>query len=527
MVVARRRSGRTLASRWTFVLAVAWTPRLTAQVASPPAGPRPVLARVPGITLDNVVSGVLTYGTAVQRARFALTEGGGRLTEASGPFDTHVSLNVANARVTQSTFASITAQEATPRTASTATYTLNMARLFRNGITLAPGVSVVRSAPTVILPFQSGAADVNLTLQIPLLRDRLGASSSGEERAARASFTADDALFRHSVSVAVRDAVNAYWDYCAAVRAVGVYRAAEERARQMLEDIKLVVKAEVRPAADLNQLKASLSIKKVTRVMAEQDVVSTWTALRLVLAMDADSIRQIAPPLTAFPEAHEFAPNAATMRAWTEDALRARDDYRASDSRVSSASILVSAAESDAKPSLDLVTSMGYSTLVRSTGVDAFVTPLRQNIPGMNATISLGYRLPVSNSAAAGRIAQQRARSDLERLTRTELARGVGSTVVATAIGLQAGSVALQESLEAVRFQLQALSDERRRFDLGASTLISVIIATDELTNAEITSIAARLRYAKAISALRFAEGRLLVDDRTRLAVDVPALLAP
>ncbi len=89
---------------------------------------------------------------------------------------------------------------------------------------------------------------------------------------------------------------------------------------------------------------------------------------------------------------------------------------------------------------------------------------------------------------------------------------------------LRHGREALLAAREAVTLSRQAVENEKRKFQLGMSTLFDVILAEDALTNARLSEIAGQQAYAVAIARLRYETGAILVADGSVLTVSADSL---
>jgi outer membrane protein len=91
--------------------------------------------------------------------------------------------------------------------------------------------------------------------------------------------------------------------------------------------------------------------------------------------------------------------------------------------------------------------------------------------------------------------------------------------VVVAAEALRRSVLSLAEADEEVRLYATTLENERRKSQLGASTLLDVLTAADGLTGAMLNVVSSRQSYAVSIATLRFETGTL-----TAAGSDGPAL---
>jgi outer membrane protein TolC len=145
-------------------------------------------------------------------------------------------------------------------------------------------------------------------------------------------------------------------------------------------------------------------------------------------------------------------------------------------------------------------------------------------VAGLNTTVQIQYRPPLSNSAVRGAVLQAEAAYQQAAIASTDLSRVIQSnTALATEALLRSRSV-LEHNDEAVRLSRIAVEVEKTKFQLGISTLFDALLSEDTLTNALLAQINGQVRFAGAIARLRFETGTLVEVKGDDPVVDTEAL---
>lgn len=502
--------------------AAAGAPAAAAQDPAPTAGvPAPAAAVAPGSGLDlaRVVDATLASNPEIQIAAQAVEARRGALIAAGAPFDALLQASSRGAR----------RQTLDPEgTATDITQSVSLRRLFRNGLLIAPDLSLVRAGHTTIAgPDTPNDLNAGLSFGVPLLRDRGGIVSAAPERAAERDFRASVLDLRQAMSLRVLTAVVAYWDYAAATRRLEVFIEAERRAARSAEETAALVKADERTTADHTQTLGNLAAKRVQRIAAEQGVVEAKQPLGLAMGLPLDQVIALPRPATELPALAAEDGARRTLSALLDEAYARRADFAASAESVSAAEILVEASKSELKPRLDLLLGTGYRTRELGLGVGRYFAPLGPVSRDLDVSAQLTYQFAPANSAARGRSRQAVAAYEQQRVARSDLQRRITTGVAVAASALQRGEAGMRESAEAVRLLESTVQAEERKFQFGVSTLFDVIQAQDALTSALLGRIESQRTYAVAIATVRFQSGLLLSEAAGRPALDAATLLTP
>lgn len=510
-----------VASRSAVLAAVAIAELLTASSTT-----AQLPAATDGITLQTALETALSQSAQVQLGERQVQMELGALLVARAPFDAQLTTSLATARENSVTpgasggFASALTR--------TMTYSFGLPKRLRSGFVLTPRVGLTRVDVENVPGALTSRATVDLGILVPLLRDRGGAVARASERAAEHGYEASILEARHTTAASILGVAVAYWNELAAEERLGVYRSSEERAEQLVDDTRKLVAAGERPAADLDQLLANLALKRAARATGEQSGIEARQQLALAMSVYGGSTSALPRAVTAFPE---ILPDGAGLASPSHDAIAAalgrRADLAALVARRAAAEAQLAGVRGGLRPRFDLTVGFGYVGFAADDGVDGAFSSFYRHVPGLNASVQLSYELPLSGLAANGAALQSASASEQARIRQAELVRQISSGVLVASEALRHSRVALQASREAAALSHQAVENEKRKFQLGMSTLFDVILAEDALTNARLGEIAGQHDYAVAVVRLRYECGSLLAFDGKRVTVNAASVTTP
>lgn len=512
----RQRSMRVTGALTLLFVLLARDPARAADGAANPPSPPP-----PGLTLDAAIAQTLAASPEVALARESAALSKGALRASGALFDL-----LLNSSASYSRSHGVDPLAGVEAIDKQVVQSLSAQRLFRNGVLVKPELSLNRrSFSTRPGAATTNNAAVNLSVTVPLWRDRGGALSTSGERAAVDDYASARLSLEHARARQVLTAAVAYWDYVAAHRRLDVFRASEGRAQRILDETRVLVEAEERTQADLTQVSGNLSSKRVTRISAEQTLVEARQQLGLAMGLGADDIELLPVPLTDFPS----APAELTADGPPPDLLsrsfERRADLRAVQADVRAADTLLGAARNDLKPRFDLVLGTGYGDGQLGLGLEPFFAPLYRRRPRLDASALLRFQFPPANSGALGRLEQNQAVYGQQRIQEDDLRRRIASGVAVAWQALRRGQEGMQESRQAVQLQESTVQAEQRKFGLGVSTVFDVIQAEDGLTSAYLGQIQSQRNHAAALATLRFQSGTLLAPEADGVAAVAASLL--
>ena len=497
------------------------------------------------ISLADAIGAAATRNPSVLVALRALDGGAGALMVTRGAFDPQTQTTVSGGQRHDLT----TDAAAAPLfVRSTATgYSTGVSKMYRSGVVITPSVGVTQTAGSVLPGTATSSATASVGVMVPLLRGRAGAVAAKAEQAAESDLSADRWDARQAAAKAVYDVSTAYWNYAAAVERQRAYAAATARARQMVVETSVLVRADERTTADLAQVRAVFGAKRALNIGAAQAVVEARRTLGLTMGISPSDVLALGAPATAFPlvrgsdttnadVAADAAvadtltalaaptPDAASATAMlARDALAHRPDLAALGDRRRSVAQTLSAAANELRPRVDVNLVFGYGGYARGWGAGNFLSPLGRNVPGVNTSVEFQVQLPAYNLAARGRLMQIEATEAQLRVNQDDLRRNIETAVAVSRRAVEAGERMARASGAAVTLSAKSVDAQRELFKAGLSTLFDVLVAQEDLMNAELQAIDSRVSYAIGLASLRYETGDAWRDGDT--AIDAAARL--
>ena len=154
-----------------------------------------------------------------------------------------------------------------------------------------------------------------------------------------------------------------------------------------------------------------------------------------------------------------------------------------------------------------------YSTLA-----DAPFSPA----PGASWQLSLQYEFPVANRQARGRLNREQVARQKQILSNQELARTVQTNVHTTTAVLRNTFREIQNAEHTIDLYTRSVENQLMKYKMGMGTQIDVITTQENLTQARLNQVNAQLKYAQALTDLRFQTSTLLsfVQDQARVSLD-------
>ena len=144
-------------------------------------------------------------------------------------------------------------------------------------------------------------AGVNFTVTMPLLRGRGKEAAAADEMAAGADLESELLTLRHTISESVLETVQGYWNYRTAQERLDILKDSESRAVGLIDVVQQLVDADIRPFADMYQLKANLADKSASHVAGTQALLEARHGLGLAMGLLGEQIEVLPAPADPFP----------------------------------------------------------------------------------------------------------------------------------------------------------------------------------------------------------------------------------
>ena len=493
------------------------------------------IARRPVTLMDSLRSTLEKHpGIQLQEQQVILNEGALRV--ASGQFDTSlnasISQNHTNTPLTvaqQFQYAQlglITSNLA----ANTTTYTVGAQKLFRNGITIGPTMTLNRNTDNLATRLGYNEAQLSFQVLLPFLRGRGRAAVDAQELSSESVVNASLHDTNQTVAQLLATTAISYWNAVAAVQNLQIAVGSEKRGEKYVRDVQTLIDADKVPKGEIYQLLANLDGRTASRIAAEQAVISSQQSLALAMGLKSNEV-MISPdasdPLPDWSEKAIPEVSPRIVQKFVNNAMNRRPDLIAAKLRVQSAEQILPAARNQLRPQLNLTLNTGYTGFLEGTGFGRPFGAAFNNVQGLNTYASLNFAFPPRNDVAIGQLAQADASYRQSILNETELKRNIASNVVTAITTLSNSIAALQKAREAVAYYRIALDQEQERFRLGLNSLVDVLTMEDRLTSALSGAVSAQQNYAVAIENLRLATGTIVDPNQRTHTIEKDTFIRP
>ncbi len=498
---------------WLFLFFVLLVPPATAQMNS--------------TSLLDCVQAALKHQVQIDFSQLDVEKAKGAHQEAAGQFDTTIQTRASHGQ----TETPLTSTEQQARLQDDlrqldSQYTIGLSKEFRPGFSLSPQLETTRSETHDSRATPSSSSGIYLSATLPLLRGQGTEANAALETAAELDIQNSRADLQQAMNQAVREVTAAYWQYVSNHQQLVQHRKAEQRARKLYNQTRLLVDGDERPRADLDEVRANLAEKKTTRMASEQDLIHSREELGLAMGVSFSRIRSLPPPEDTFqilkPSLDELS--GINEKALISHAIQNRPDLRASRGREDSAAAREKYYENQLLPQVDVGMKVGYEGLKEGEGYQTMALAPYSNVPGASWQVSLTYEFPVANRQARGRLTQQRVAKRRQMLSSRELERKIQSKVYTTLCILRSARHELKNSRQAEELYLQAVENQLMKYKMGMGTQIDVITTQDNLTQARLNKVNAQYKYARALTDLRYQTSTLLTFAQDQATVGLEHL---
>lgn len=459
----------------------------------------------------------------IQRQDSRIAEGA--LQVQSGAFDAVLSTSADFQRDHSSLNSMVSDGGVSQGTLVSANQSVALQKPLRSGLIMGPEVQISQmdARGDGVDPVNLGR--INFVIQIPLMKGRGKDAAGAQEKSAQQLYEASLWSLRHTAAESVLNTVLSYWNYQTSKQSLDILQESEIRAKTLVDQIRVLVDADERPKADLDQLLANLADKITSRSNAEQIYFEAKHQLGLAMGLPYKEIELLPDPMDSFPPKGTLHLNENQSSYWIDQAMRKRADLAVSRLNEKALSIIMVSAKNGLLPQTDFRLSTGYAGSEDGRGTDAFYGALGDPVSGLNVLASVHYEWPFSNRAARGRHLQAQANYEKSVIRTDNLARNISSRVVVALSALQQSVLEHAQSERAIELYQTAVENEKKKFRLGMSTLLDVIDIEDRLLSARLNQVLIEQRYANALAEFRFQTGTLIIFQGEQHSVDITRIL--
>lgn len=356
-----------------------------------------------------------------------------------------------------------------------------------------------------------------------------------------------DATFRQKVIEVVAAAAEQYWDLAESQAEARVAKQASDYAGQLLADTRELVARGKAPESQLIQVESQRTTMRQNEISLETQAQEQATKLKLYLAREWNAPLIAARLQTTDPLPSPQGPPQLSEQAVIQEALRNRPEIEEDRYNLKTRELEAKVTGLELEPSLAVgasISASGLSGVQLNCAVPVFPCPagqFRAPLPGgitqaftqslhvAYPDYAVGFSLTVplinhvgraDHARAALQLAQERV---IIRNQENQLAQQVDSDLIA----LNGAVAKLQDVNASRKLAEQTLANAQAKYQMGATTVFTVIDAQKALLQLQTAAIQARADYAKAQIELAQASGTILRQYHVELRSPGQAQIAP
>ena len=419
---------------------------------------------------------------------------------------------------------------------------------FLTGTTVQVGLSSTlgynQNAPTnQFNPQTNGAASLSVTQN---LLNGFGIKTNNRQiRISRNSRHISDLTFKQQVIATVTNVVNLYWDLVSFDDNLKIKQQTYELNKRLYEDNKR--RAELGALAEIDIIQAEAEMKNSQQAVTTQEtqVLQQEAILKNVITRSGmDNMAVVSARIV--PTDHVQVPEKEGVRPVQDliaDAFQNRTELEQSQTNLENSRLTTLGIKNNLLPSLQVsgglsnsglagqTNSLGSVPIYGSTGqivgfrplTNADVNPfflggygsvlnqiLSRKFPNYNVAFQL--TVPLRNRANQADLITDQLNYRQSEIQDKQLRNNIKLNVINAHTAVQQARAAYDTAVEARRLQEQTLAGERRKYELGTSTILNVVLVQRDTTNSQVAEIEALRQYIDSRVALQQVLGRTLED---------------
>jgi outer membrane protein TolC len=373
-----------------------------------------------------------------------------------------------------------------------------------------------------------------------------------------------DLVFRTQVIATVSNVVNLYFDLVTFSEILEVRRQALALNEKLYQDNRRRVQIGTLAPIEIVQAEAEVAASQQDLTNAETQVQQQEQILKNVLSRTGVDSLMLAEARIVPTTKIKIADTEAIepVQDLVAKAMGARPELEQNRIAIENSKLNIKGTKSALLPSLDLTADLSNNALSGQVNTVPFVNPggtpsnlvrtrdpnsvnqfflggygtavaqlFRRNFPDYSIGVSLN--IPLRNRAAQADLANVeldlRRQEIRDRQQRNDIRLNVLNAIVA----LKQARSAYETSVKARALREQTLNAERKKYTLGASSLLNVIIAQRDLATGQFAEVNALSTYARARNQMNFVTGQTLeahevnIEEARTGLVSAPAAMLP
>lgn len=334
-------------------------------------------------------------------------------------------------------------------------------------------------------------------------------------RVAKNQVRISDLTFQNQVMATVANVATLYWDLVSDIEALKVQQQTLDLDARLYRDNRRRAELGAIAPIDVIQAEAEMKTAQQNVTTAQTQVLQQETILKTVITRSGlsrlDIINAHIVPTDHFDVPAEEA--VQPIQDQIAQALAARPDVEQSDLGLQDARITTLGVKDAMLPQLTAQVSASNSGLagqvnppymegasqgllpaVNNYFLGGYGTVLGQlfgrNFPNYSASISL--TIPIRNRAAQADYVTDQLNYRQQVIQDRQLRNSIRQSVINARVALSQAHAAYDSSVEARQLQEQTLAGTRRKYELGTSAILDVVIAQRDTTSRELAEVQAK-----------------------------------
>jgi outer membrane protein len=362
-------------------------------------------------------------------------------------------------------------------------------------------------------------------------------------RIAKNQLRISDLTFKQQVISTVNNVVSLYWDLVSFNDSLKVKQQTLELNRQLYTDNKRRAELGALAEIDIIQAEAEMKSSQQDVVTAETQVLQQEMILKSVLTRGGFANQAVmgariaptdhfdVPPQDAIQPTQDMVGEAFQKRTEIEQNQIALEDTRISmlgtkNNLLPSLSVFLNLTNNGLSGDVNTlpvsITSPTTGQIVGSRqrtaadvngffigGYGSFLSQLfSRNFPNYAAGFQLN--IPIRNRANQADLITDQLNYRQQQIQDKQLQNSIKLNVINAQIALKQARAAYETAVEARKLEEQVLAGERRKYELGTSSILNVIQVQRDTTTRELTEVDLRSQYIKSRNALDNVLGKTL-----------------
>jgi outer membrane protein TolC len=310
----------------------------------------------------------------------------------------------------------------------------------------------------------------------------------------------------------VQSVEEAYWNILAAREALRLSKLSLERAEDLLELNRKKVEVGTLAPIEITEAEAGVAAQVEAVILREVDVENAEDLLLQLLAVPEDSpLWGQSLELTDRPS---FVPPVVDVEQSIATAIERRPEMEAARKQLRNDELSERVAKRNKRHGLDLTASITpnargeFDQIVQLP--DPFGSDTTTKTDTTNWSVGLRYSYPLRNREAKARYAIARLQSEKSHVNVRNTEQAIRVDVRSAVRELESGIQRIEAAEKNVELQTKKLDAEQKKFDNGMSTSFQVLTFQNDLADAELRQVQARLDYVKALTDFERSQGTLL-----------------